>query len=1461
MIKQFKMKILLLISILFIVLNSAFAQTADVKEGCAPLTVNFTAPNNTTGYFWDFKDGASSNLQNPSNTFTKSGVFTVELRSSTTGPVIGTVKITIYNKPVPNFTANTPLKGCSPLTVSLTGKTDAGAGVTVSEYTWTFGEGSGASGKTVSNKYNDPGVYDISVGIVTNLPTCNGTAIYPKKVSVSNPIPSFDASPSSACVAPLTVSFTNNSIGNSALTYDWDLGNGQKSTDKTPPNQTYTKIGVFPIKLKIKDTNGCEKTMVKNVVIGSPISSFQFPDTVCINSAHTAVNLSSQGFYLWKYDVGSGQTTSTDPNPTIGFPKAGKFTINLKTTSFSGLCSKDTSISVVVEDPKISIKSLPTYSCGNPTTFNLSVVGNVKIKSYNWAFTQHNPSTAANPSITYNLKDVQYHRREVFYAGIGVQVTTTNGCVASASLIDTIYPVFARFMPDKVEGCAPLKVTFSDSTLSREKIVSYAYDFGDGQKETRTTDADFSHTFNNPGIYKVVLKSTNTLGCFDISDTIFIKVGNQRTLDFTLNKSSICPGESVKFTNTTANQNLFSSWNVSTKGELTSHCYADKSPTLMFNDSVGSFDVTLSADYNGCRSTVTKTGAITVKGPIAKFNYTYSCAKPLEVNFKNQSQGFTNVSWDFGDGNTSTSSANINHVYAASGNYFVKITATNSTSGCAPFVFSDTIKVRKIKANFTAPKEYCLGGSFTFDGSSSVDVDQSDYRGYSWVFSDPSIRPNTTEFSSATLNFKNSGAQKISLVVRDVNGCVDTLTKNIVVYQLKPTFTLTDSSICMPMSVKFTNTSVGDTTLVSQNWDFGDGTNSSAASPTKKYSTFNAGEEIPVTLTVTDKLGCTGTAFNKIKVYKPVSSLISPTTLNSCAGIDVNFQASDFTSEGSKLKYVWNFGDGKPTSTVNPVKHKFTPGGAYTVNLVYTEIATGCKDSLQQTINIQDFPKAAFTTTADGKLALCDPAEVTFTDQSTSATPITSLQWKTSIGQNSTNSSPVFVFKKGKHTAKLIVSTSFGCKDSVTRTFQVYGPKGNFDADVTTICKGDKIKFTIKDTSDVNYYEWDFGDGRGAAQQSPVSHPYTFIPPSGKTEVKLTVYGDTNLSCPVVIQKTINIREVRALFDRNDKLDTIMCLGEKVTLTNKSTGADTYNWSFGDGKTSTSAGPILEHTYTKANTYTIQLIVANKQYGCKDTLKLPVIVYDYPKISTLGDTVCEGKKGLISVNYTGVNPVQIKWTPKEGLSNDTVVAPIVSTTKSTDYIVKVLDPKTTCVSIDTVPFIVIPKLKNTNFDTSIVIGDKINLPVDIKGGLFTLEWTPEEGLSCTQCSNPIIGPLEDITYSLKITDINNCSQATWVYTIKIIPETFIDVPTTFTPNGDGTNDKIYVVGWGVKDLIFFQIFNRWGELVFETSEMNEGWDGYYKGILQNNETYTFKAKAQTYRDEVYEKQGYINLMR
>ena len=105
----------------------------------------------------------------------------------------------------------------------------------------------------------------------------------------------------------------------------------------------------------------------------------------------------------------------------------------------------------------------------------------------------------------------------------------------------------------------------------------------------------------------------------------------------------------------------------------------------------------------------------------------------------------------------------------------------------------------------------------------------------------------------------------------------------------------------------------------------------------------------------------------------------------------------------------------------------------------------------------------------------------------------------------------------------------------------------------------------------------------------------------------------------------------------------------------------------------------------------------------------------------------------------------------------------------------------------------------------------------------------------------------------------NCKDTAYAQ-VPILPLNNIYIPSAFSPNGDGVNDRVFIRGFGISK-VSFQIFNRWGELVFATTDINTGWDGYYKGKLQPQDVYHYSAVVEFYTGEKLAKKGDITLLR
>ena len=1444
--------------LLFLLLFStgyAYSQTANTTQGCVPLTVSFTAPAGSgPTHFWVFGDGSTATGANPTNSFVTAGNYTVQYSASSGGPIIGTIEINVYEQPVPEFTAD-PTTGCAPLNVSFNDLTEVGAGVNIIGYTWVFGDGGSASGASPNHWFTQPGSYYVSLEIQTNLPSCDATEVYNDLITVTQgPFVSFTTSPSpaTACDPPLVVSFTNNSGSASPLTYAWNFGNGNTSTDEDPAAETYDQNGNFTISLTATDPDGCASTYTRPVSIGSPTTAFIIPDTICFEDSVLMINNSSSGFYQWVFAAGNIPQITSIANPWVQFNTPGIQNVTLTTSS--GQCSSSETVQIFVEQPSAEFSSTPDYSCVEPMDVQFTPV-NQGYATYEWVFGDSATSTLTNPLHTYSYEDTtEYSWYGMDTLHTILIVTSTAGCRDTVWHTDTLWLPNAVFFPDVVDGCAPLTVTFSDSSTSKEDIISWEWHLGDGSVINSNNGAPVSVTYNQPGHYASYLIIQNANGCVDTSYQVVTIVGDALSPDFTVDLTEVCPGETVQFTNLTALSDSVDYWHYYSETNRQFHCFDDPNPSWTYENETGLQDVTLIVGWNGCFSSTTINDLIQVNGPIAEILLNCECDAPFDVDFENVSHDYTDFSWDFGDGTTSTDET-LTHTYAATGDYTIVLTVNNSTTGCPTSYDTAYVKIRDIQAAFSIDSVICQGVDAPFNATASQDVFSDCWGGYTFQFDDPSLRPITTPNPNQPVNFDNTGEYGITLIVRDVNGCRDTAYSSVIVSGIEVDFAISDDHICAPSEVSFTDQSTSDTTITDWTWTFGDFSGSIDQNPTHTYGQFQ--DTLWVQMVAINAVGCVDSTDSiPITMYAPFSSVnTTPFFPNICAGNTVNFTATDYTSGGSNLSFQWNFQDGSSSTQQNP-SHQFNEGGTYNVTVVYTELATGCIDSTIRTVNVQDYPIGGFTTDGDSLVVFCNPQNVVFTD-TTQTVGSHSTFWNFGNGNTSTIPSAGTLYNvSGEYTVTMIVNTTFGCSDTVAQTYYVIGPEGSFTIDIDTICRGEEITFTLQDTSEVYDFVWDFGDGTSASNVNPVSHTYTFVPPSGQTVGKLIVSGLFG-GCPDESTVPIYIHEVVADFIRNDGLDTALCF-QPFPIYNQSLNATNFYWDFGFGTPSSIEEPGFLN-FPSPGTYDVTLGVSNSVLGCNDTMIRSVILHPIPEVFSLGDTICEGDVGNIQV----LNPdltAEYTWSSLEAVADSNAVVTTSMPMFTADYEIAVLDTNG-CSDVDTATIRVINPLILSNWDTTIVIGDSICLPIDAEAGLYMFTWTPTAGLNCDTCGSPCLQPLELVTYSVSVTDILGCFTSNADYTVDIYPETFLSMPTTFTPNGDGANDVIYLEGWGIKQLVEFRIFNRWGEEMFFTTDKEEGWNGYYKGVLQNNDVYAYKIKAFTWRDEEKTLEGYINLMR
>jgi len=165
-------------------------------------------------------------------------------------------------------------------------------------------------------------------------------------------------------------------------------------------------------------------------------------------------------------------------------------------------------------------------------------------------------------------------------------------------------------------------------------------------------------------------------------------------------------------------------------------------------------------------------------------------------------------------------------------------------------------------------------------------------------------------------------------------------------------------------------------------------------------------------------------------------------------------------------------------------------------------------------------------------------------------------------------------------------------------------------------------------------------------------------------------------------------------------------------------------------------------------------------------------------------------------------------------------------------------------------------------DTTVVIGQPIQLSaVDVDTSGFTsYVWSPPQGLSDPNIANPTAVVTGDITYTVVATTTSGCS-ATAKIVIGAATTAGIIVPNAFTPNNDGHNDILKINAFGIRSLKYFRIYNRWGQLVFATSQADAGWDGSIGGQPAATGAYVWVAAGVDYTGRPVEGRGTVILIR
>src|SRR5688572_4239481 len=571
---------------------------------------------------------------------------------------------------------------------------------------------------------------------------------------------------------------------------------------------------------------------------------------------------------------------------------------------------------------------------------------------------------------------------------------------------------------------------------------------------------------------------------------------------------------------------------------------------------------------------------------------------------------------------------------------------------------------------------------------------------------------------------------------------------------------------------------------------------------------------------------------------------LEPNGYINCNDYTVSF--SNLSPSSLINNYFWDFGNlatlADTSRSVSP-SYTYPDTGIYIVKVVANRNQP-CSDSTTAQVRVYPgfFPDFSHT-------GMCMNAPVQFQDLTT-ATYGTVNFWRYDFGVNSISSdtsrlrNPQYTYTAmGSYTAELIVGSSKGCRDTVYQTVDI------IDKPPITMAFRDTL--ICNDTIQLN------ATGSGAISWTP---NYNII---NSTSVTPSVFPQTTTLYKVEFNDngcrntdSVMVRVVSSV-TLTVSNDTTICANDPIQL-NANTNGFQYSWQ---PHPSLSNPNILNPIATPAATTTYQ--ITSVIGGCTATENVMITVVPRPTVNAGNDVaICFNSTAQLNAQTNGT---AFTWSNATSLNDATVLNPIAAPTNTTSFILTATDNTSGCPkpSSDTVTVRVLPKVQAfAGNDTVIIAG----LPLQLKAtGGVTYQWSPATGLDNPNIAGPIAsldGNPEYVTYMVKVSDQAGCFDTSSI-TIRVYktgPEIF--VPTGFTPNGDGRNDVFRPIYVGMKTVHFFEVYNRWGALVYSSKKDDgKGWDGTVKGLKQNTGTFIWMVKATDIIDKVHFKKGTVTLIR
>lgn len=801
----------------------------------------------------------------------------------------------------------------------------------------------------------------------------------------------------------------------------------------------------------------------------------------------------------------------------------------------------------------------------------------------------------------------------------------------------------------------------------------------------------------------------------------------------------------------------------------------------------------------------------------------------LTVNFTNTSFGATTYKWYFGDGDSSTLQ-NPSHTYATNGNYSVTLVCNQGQTCNSTFTQIVNLQLKRVEANFIAQNIACLkqGDTIRFIDQS---IDAININQWKWTFSN-----GTTSTQQNPFIIYNGTATSITatLTINSADSCSSTITKTIDLLK-KITTTLPDSLVtCIGTSVVLPLT-VSPNTNNTFSWSPAIGLNNA----TIQTPTATVNSNTTYVVTVTNNLTCVQQDTIQIKL-KTINQDIVPDTLKFCKE-QVRIL---ITRNVTNIQWSTNSNFSPIISTSNP--------------LIITQTLPVVKYYIKATVDGCIATDSIIVLFNDTLPNIQAPDSITYCNVGDNISiNITVDKFDSLYWSNNSNFYPNF------NKNILTFSATASIKTYYIKAFY----KGCFSIDSILIKPKQKPNINISDSIFVcadsvrltgiitNYdsIKWSFNPAFTAVFATSPSITISQTVPEKMYYLKVNYLG-----CEV-------IDSFRVLY--NDTTPSI-----SLTSPNKFCSDSVFASAFVDFYTSVEWYDSRALTHLIGTNLTLQITQpqGKKWYYFKanykfcstiDSIELENISIKYTKQNI---TVCDGKTITLNLNVQTPTQYDIIWFANNDTFETNNISTITLTPNNSQTVVFSIHNILGCEILDSLKITVYTLTQvDATIDKPIIYrGEIVQLNVTQNQG-YLFNWTPIDLVSNSTIFNPTSSPIQNTLYTVIVTDANSCINEDTVSVIVLDYECNtkqIFIPNAFSPNGDGLNDEFKVRSAILKSL-HLEIYNRWGNKIFESDDVNLGWNGKYKGQIEQAEVYGYLFVGECLQGERITLKGNVTLLK